>query len=519
MASKNNTAQATTTERYADIKNERPEKILLPIEGYQDRPIVSLEEAVKSIEHLVPGIEVKVYVAKQNCKRPSAPLNQDEAAAIQLYTIESINTEQSLYFVLSQTLRSENRQKLKPWFSYLKLLLTALSKLPTVSNTTVYRGVKTDLSKSYVKNQIVVWWGFSSCTQSIGQSEQFLGKTGNRTLFSIECQNGRNIQNYSFIPAENEILLLPAIHLQVVSSLTPAVGIHMIQLKEVNAPFRFLDFPVSPPTPEKAPTSETRKGNVKDPEPKKESILMTKPTPEIIATTGQFKAFVIDQSKQPFSETYRNKQLEQFIEKNKTSYSFDLKGKQLNDEDMKIISNEIKINSNWSSLSLTDNEITGEQVRYLCEALQTNTKVSTLTLNRNKLSDTGASFVAKLLLTNKTLTSINLSDNHITDEGILISESLKVNTSLQSLSLWNNQITDEGLSSLIQVLKTSDNFQNLSFGANQITDKSVHLIIELVEISNKLTALNLNDNQISKDGGERIKQAAKKNWNIQHIYV
>ncbi|CAF1367369.1 unnamed protein product [Adineta steineri] len=62
-------------------------------------------------------------------------------------------------------------------------------------NQTIYRGVEMDLSAQYPQGQIFTWWGFSSCTNSVQvlQSEQFLGKTGDRTLFSIDCESGKNI--------------------------------------------------------------------------------------------------------------------------------------------------------------------------------------------------------------------------------------------------------------------------------------------------------------------------------------
>ncbi|CAF5143328.1 unnamed protein product, partial [Rotaria sp. Silwood1] len=113
--------------------------------------------------------------------------------------------------VLNETLRSKDRQNLKPWFSYLKLFLTALSRLPS-ERQFVYRGVKLDLSEKYPIGENVVWWGFSSCTVSINvlQSENFLGKTGERTMFNIECYSGKNIQKHSYYPTEDEVLLLAA---------------------------------------------------------------------------------------------------------------------------------------------------------------------------------------------------------------------------------------------------------------------------------------------------------------------
>ncbi len=49
--------------------------------------------------------------------------------------------ESSLYRLLNQSLRAENRQELIPWFPFLKLFLTALHELAS-QRLTVYRGVK-----------------------------------------------------------------------------------------------------------------------------------------------------------------------------------------------------------------------------------------------------------------------------------------------------------------------------------------------------------------------------------------
>ena len=58
--------------------------------------------------------------------------------------------ETTLYRVLNQALRSENRQALKIWFPYMKLFDTALDFLPTVKEV-VWRGVPLDIGKSFYK--------------------------------------------------------------------------------------------------------------------------------------------------------------------------------------------------------------------------------------------------------------------------------------------------------------------------------------------------------------------------------
>ncbi|CAF1511061.1 unnamed protein product, partial [Didymodactylos carnosus] len=180
----------STNSRYTDVRDEPVEKLLTPISGHQDQPSVSLKEAVQPIAHLFNGLKDYVLVAKHNCKNPAEGLSQDESGAIHLYTME-FDPGPSLYEILNKRLRAENRENLKPWFLFLKLFLSALEKLPSATQT-VYRGIKgVDQSDKYINSEKFVWWGVSSCTLNIEplQSEKFLGKFGQRTLFSIDSKN------------------------------------------------------------------------------------------------------------------------------------------------------------------------------------------------------------------------------------------------------------------------------------------------------------------------------------------
>jgi hypothetical protein len=225
--------------RVTDIAQE-PLKILLPIAGYENMPLVSLEEAVEKLVHLLPAIQTYVYVAKQSCKKPADGLTRDESASIMLFTMGWEPLDKCLYSVLNATLRSINRRKLKPWFLYLRLLLNALFRLPSISRT-VYRGVTLDLSKDYVIGETVVWWGFSSCTIAMNtlQSEQFLGKKGTRTMFAIECHSGKDIRKHSIFPTEDEMLLLPATHFKVIGCLDQG-DLNIIQLQETPSTHQLL---------------------------------------------------------------------------------------------------------------------------------------------------------------------------------------------------------------------------------------------------------------------------------------
>ena len=254
-----NTTGNSSVRRFTDV-GALLKRMLAPIEGYENEPLVSLEEAIKPLVGIVPKIERNVFFVKQNCVQPEDGLSTDESAAIMLYTYESMPHEHSLYVILNATLRAEQRQKLIPWFQYLRLVLTVLARLPS-EQSHVSRGVKEDLREQYPVGQSFIWWGFSSCTSTIDvlENEQFVGKTGKRTLFQIECHAGKNVKNHSFVPTEDEILLLPARQFVVRGCLDLGNQLYMIQLKEIDPKYPLLE-PVSvPPMPVVQPrkTSKT----------------------------------------------------------------------------------------------------------------------------------------------------------------------------------------------------------------------------------------------------------------------
>jgi hypothetical protein len=223
-----------TWQRFMDIKDE-PLTTMTPIRGYEKMPLVSLEQAVQPLIPYIPEIEHMVDIAKKRCKNPpSDQLTTDQSAAIILYTLEWTPKEESFYYRLNKALRTEDRQVLKPWFSYLKLLFTALSLLPSDTRV-VFRGVREDLKSGYRTGENVVWWGFSSCTakQDVLSNESFMGSSGKRTLFTIESQSGKEIKQHSYFKDENEVLLPAAREFQVQSVFPQADGLCLIQLKEV----------------------------------------------------------------------------------------------------------------------------------------------------------------------------------------------------------------------------------------------------------------------------------------------
>jgi len=84
--------------------------------------------------------------------------------------------EGSLYYVMNQTLRDKDRDRVKPWRKFIWLLLHSLQKLPPMGiSMTVYRGCKSRLEELFpgrkkkdstgrplIEGEDVLWSGFSS---------------------------------------------------------------------------------------------------------------------------------------------------------------------------------------------------------------------------------------------------------------------------------------------------------------------------------------------------------------------
>ena len=98
-----------------------------------------------------------------------------------------------------------------------------------------------------------IWWGVSSCTETMKTMETFAGSNGDRTIFTIECINGKVIQKHSYFKEENEILLMPGSYFQIVDKWKPAKDFYMIHLREKIPPYET----IAPPFGQSSSSIET----------------------------------------------------------------------------------------------------------------------------------------------------------------------------------------------------------------------------------------------------------------------
>ena len=200
-----------------------------PIWGYEESKVSTLEGAVETILAIVPNLADYVFSAKHNCNKELSQLTQDESAAIYLYTMST-----RFYHQLNAALRQENRNELKPWFGFLKLIMAALNKLPSFKGV-IWRGVSENAITHFRQGPIQTWWSINSCTKDLEVVQSYLDEDRQGTLFAIEATNGKDIAAYSAFKDEVEIILVPGTCLCVKSGPFCNNGnLFIVQLEEQN---------------------------------------------------------------------------------------------------------------------------------------------------------------------------------------------------------------------------------------------------------------------------------------------
>ena len=267
--------KSTNAYRFFDIAGVSMRK-LPPLRGFENAPLVSFEQAIEPLIPHVPEIERMVDTIKNCTILSKTSLSTDESLSIALYSMEWNPLEKSFSSILNETLRDPKRETLLPsWFKFLRLFLTGLSKISWTDHRTIFRGVKLDLRSRYKEGARIVWWGFPSCTKIIGvEKEQFVGKSGTRTLFTIECNTEENIREHSFFTKEDEILL-PGREFEVITSADMGKKLSVIQFKGVQPQFPNIAWAPSPSLVVSTPTGNTASG--------------TAATPKVIASAVQPK--------------------------------------------------------------------------------------------------------------------------------------------------------------------------------------------------------------------------------------
>ncbi|UJR14238.1 hypothetical protein I4U23_001228 [Adineta vaga] len=376
---------------------------------------------------------------------------------------------------------------------YLKLLLTALARLPEQRNITVYRAVRCKHENEFEKYQIgteFIWWGFSSCStdRNICERETFIGTTGFRVLFIITCIHGVDIREHSYFRTENEVLLLPATKVRV-TGVQPFndQGLQIIFLQQLPTPEGLLE-----------PVSLTNISNNE--------------------TTLERKSSTFNNSE----SNYNPKWNEEFA-RYKIGTDVNLSRRRYRNDDFNTVITEFIINKKSLGIVLRESKLTADGARSLSKILMhDDNTLERLYLTENKIGDTGVEYIADALSHNKnnTLKCLCLASNDITDKGaIYLAKMLETNTTLTDLLLGRNAIRDEGFQRLLDVLISKNKtLQVLSIERNKCrSDENAISIFNLLENNKSLRKLNIIDCKLSRTNTREIRRLAAEKPNFELV--
>ncbi|MCX4390304.1 ADP-ribosyltransferase domain-containing protein [Micromonospora peucetia] len=216
-------------ERLASVKDEG---LALPaITGVFDTPLMDFRTAVAPVSRLLSGLDWHVEQSHQFGEKQADgaadDLSVDEVAALYLYTCES-----AFYRQINATLRNPDRSRIVPYLPYLRLLFSAVSRLPARTEP-LWRGVSLDLRAQYPLGGTVTWWGVSSCTSKLSVAQGFLGGRGRRTLFEVRPVRAVGIRRFSAFTGEEEVILAPGTQLEVTDVKAERNGLCTVRLTEL----------------------------------------------------------------------------------------------------------------------------------------------------------------------------------------------------------------------------------------------------------------------------------------------
>jgi len=190
--------------------------------GLEDVPIASLGTALSFIYKDVVVNQVSTQAALELARDKAYDkadqllgegpdphgLSRDEIGAIHIYTQEA-----PVYRSLNAALRQNEREAVKPYWGYIRLLQHALFKLPKDTTGTLFRGAKvTWMPLAELEAQLKqlipspaaqelspeIWWAFSSTSPTLQAVKKFLGDAGERVIYAIDGgSSARDVRLYS----------------------------------------------------------------------------------------------------------------------------------------------------------------------------------------------------------------------------------------------------------------------------------------------------------------------------------
>ena len=221
---------------------------------------------------------------------------------------------------------------------------------------------------------------------------------------------------------------------------------------------------------------------------------------------------------------------------NHSVHTLILDGNFLDANNIKYLTQSVKINASMRSLSLYNTGLSEQSCNLLCESLKNNTSLTSLNVGDNPLG-CGVIALAQTLTTHSALTSVSFCNcifpvseffDHLgkfrasqNELSILdfrgcrlgscdpstVAAACGVISLLSSLDLSNNGLTAKAIIPLCEMLKSHPFLTTLKLGSNEIGDDGATFLSEAIRDNHTLKLLDLAQCRISSKGGTKLAQA------------
>jgi len=210
---------------------------------FVNRKVPTLGEALEPVDAAYKGQLLTDSKTKSDAARKKEKykhLTHDEGCCLTVYTAEcQDNKQESVYWRCNAALRSNQTEEVRPWSNFILLLMVAWEKLPPDSSMTLWRGYKQSLDQlgvSFQKGKTLVLSSFTSAATKPGPMRTFLGKEGPRTLLQINMiKRAKSLQDFSFFPSEEEVLLPPFSTFTIEDTVDLGHGLTMVQAQQIES--------------------------------------------------------------------------------------------------------------------------------------------------------------------------------------------------------------------------------------------------------------------------------------------
>lgn len=164
-------------------------------------------------------------------------------------------------------------------------------------------------------------------------------------------------------------------------------------------------------------------------------------------------------------------------------------------------------------LCLKNNQLGGYLIKnFICTFISQLKDIKTLDMTNNSINDDDFKLLCEELKSNKTIKTLILNNNNLSSSsGFYLADVLLVNKSIETLSLDNNQLSDSGFSTLLKVLSNKKSLiTQLSIGYNNLSQEDFCALGDYLSIDPVVTSLDISGNNVDPQSANIVGVGLRK---------